>query len=222
MSTAIIVHTKDSNRWYTERCVNILFKKLPVQITKNTYILTEYEPYRFMNETNIITGAGSWSDRLIKALDLITTENVIILSDDTIIKRCNESTLLTIIDMHDRKKADATKLGDRKNFIVEPTGMTLGPLLIKKQVDGLFMSHTPLTIFNRKWLLASLKPNQTIWEHECEGTNMITGTNHLIFVVCDNDSNRITETPGGDIGCIIEYHDALVDGKDIEYVGKWK
>lgn len=244
MSTAVLVHSKDCYKQYTLNCLAGIYRTFEQYkdvvespsykgdafmlqgSVSNIYVTTEKEPLEFFDAKNIITGDGFWSDRLKLALEAIPDDDVILFLEDMIIQYSNPSMVKSAISFHERENAIMTKLGNHAWFASIPTNLRYGRYHVLKQTGGLYiMSHQPVTIFDRKYLLSTLESGQTPWQHECDTSSKYreSGCPDGIYIFSDPQRKLVEhETPGTDLGSIIIYHHALSKGEEIEYKGKYK
>ena len=168
------------------------FQNFPRTIFDKTYFCNEEVDVNLNDGIiQIKTGVGEWSDRLIKILSQTKNQNIIYIQEDFFIKNVNIEELENGINFHLSNNNDITKFGYFSSFILETYD-----LLINKQSNksSYLISHQPISIFKKDFLLSTLSSNINCWQHEQFISNEAS-------VYCYGKYNQV-----------IQYHHALYRG----------
>lgn len=217
MSTAILVHSKDCNRFLLEE----FFENFDeLMLTYPTTLSTENIPYvNFCSSyNNVLTGDGLWSERLRIVLKEIKEDNIIFFLEDMIVKKINIESVKKIVDWHIKNNNDATKFGVHPFFNIKSKEKSVAGLDVYEQdIQPYRISHQPVCIFKKEFLEATIQEDVTPWEHECRINDQLTSGkfgNRKIYCVGRLGKSYDNGTLVGDV---IEYYHALSGGKRIPY-----
>lgn len=139
-------------------------------------ILFFTEEVDFLDEDviNIKTGAGSWSSRLKIALNnplLNYYEDILYMQEDFLIKNINWDMVDRCYDMHIREETDILKLGNHYEFNTESIGFINGlPVRKQRTKDVYSISHQPVALMNKYFLLNTLDGDFGPSQHEIDGS----------------------------------------------------
>lgn len=137
-------------------------------------------------------GKGLWYERMLRCLTRLTARDVIYLQEDFLIKSVNEHLLEEAYCLHKKKNAYITKIGNNYEFKTckYPTKIDQHQVYIQDIADVYLMSHQPVAIFNRQFLIDSLvelKPAGPS-EHEIDGSKWMRASNKT-RVFCIGESH---------------------------------
>jgi len=135
--------------------------------------------YSFFSEQTeglgiIPIGKGDWRERMILCLDRLYSRDVIYLQEDFLIKNVDIDLLQEAYKLHVQSKALITKLGRNYEFNCVQIPGRVGPLEIYLQnpSDQYLMSHQPVAIYQRRFLIETLNTEKT----PCASTHEINGS----------------------------------------------
>lgn len=220
MSTAILVHSKDCNRFLLGEFFQNFTDLMEVY---DTFLSTENIPYtnQLHLHSNILTGDGVWSYRLRNVLnEMKNYDNIIFFLEDMIVKHVNLEKLKVVLDWHIKNKNDATKLGVHPFFNAKSREENVAGFDVYEQLQQPYrISHQPVCIFKREFLEATIQEDVTPWEHECKTNDQLTAGkfgDRKIF--CVGKLGKSYEN-GTLVGDVIEYYHALSAGQRIPFYG---
>ena len=176
----IFVLACDKYEWIYRHFFRFAFDNLPLKFL----FFTE----KLFGNVFIPLGKLPWNERLTLALKYIEDfEHCIYLQEDFLIKNVNIKILEKAYEFHKRKKAYITKLGTNYEFNVVSTGEHIEglPIHIQNFEDEYLLSHQPVAIFNRKFLLDTIsKKTDNASMHEWEGSRIMRANNwNRVFTI---------------------------------------
>ncbi len=146
------------------------------------------EPY--LEHTQVIPGE-KWGDRFWATLSILSKyKNVIYLQEDFLIKSVNIDIVKECLDLHNRHNNHITKLGNNYEFKTYKFPDRVGCFDIYKQYkeDIYLMSHQPVAIFNREFLLSTISEDtMDASSHEINGSKIMRETKQT-KVMCVGES----------------------------------
>lgn len=172
MTTAIVIHSCDKYHFVLDEFFKYFgfymdhFKRLSLPV----YLTTEELDYEYDGVTLIKTGTDEWSTRLAVALRQIEARNIILIQEDFFFTGIHPNAIDFAIKFHNTFDADITKLGSFYEFSLTQTPVFLGckeefPIYEQKGGDYI-MSHQPVGIFNKTFLMDTLQIPYDPWHHE--------------------------------------------------------
>ena len=167
----VIIHTCDKY----EFCWEMWYKQLTKYWIHDVkiYFVNENKPVFFPGVEQLKTGAGEWSDRLIRALDMIDYDNVLYMQEDAwMIKPLD---LGWWYHLYNITNADAIRL------------FPANDKMYKIDSDYRFANDSPYlvthqpSIMKKAFLRACLEPGESPWTNEIKGTKRIRGKGYSIW-----------------------------------------
>ncbi|MES2387059.1 MAG: hypothetical protein V4543_03575 [Bacteroidota bacterium] len=182
---ALLVHTCDSyellyqgfNRFFTEHW--------NFNIPCNYYFATENNPVRVPGFKTICSGKGEWADRLHHLLSHHIQEKYVLYfqEDMWLNKNVSRSFFEELFAAAEENNWMQVKLHSSEVYKTRPTDVFIEGINIA-EVDnlasGFLMSHQ-VTLWNREFLLAQLKPGEHPWRNERLGTKRLKKLNPKIL-----------------------------------------
>jgi hypothetical protein len=139
-------------------------------------IIFATEEIDFLDEDviNIKTDIGSWSSRLRAILNhplLYDYEDILYLQEDFILRDIKWDIVDWCYETHIREETDIFKFGTQHEFNTETIGVMCGmPLRLQKRHDTYSISHQPVALMNKYFLLKTLDGDFGPSEHEINGS----------------------------------------------------
>lgn len=171
MSYQIFVCACDRYAWIYPDFIRLAAANLPEQYVFYT------EEYIDDHIYNILpVGRGLWYERMLRCLNRLTARDVIYLQEDFLIKSVNMHLLEEAYWFHKKKNAHITKLGNNYEFKTHkyPARIDEHQIYIQDINDEYLMSHQPVAIFNREFLISTLSeltPDAST--HEIKGSQIM-------------------------------------------------
>jgi hypothetical protein len=202
-SIALIVHTCDRYK-LLYRGFEYFFKKNwpygDVQI--GYYFLTEEDTYTSPIFTNIKTGKGEWSDRLLNGLKQIPEDHIIYFQEDMWLSKPVEAdTVNKVIDFSLANQINLFKLSSNGVYHTRPVNVHINGLavgVLDNENSGYLMSHQ-VSIWKKTFLMEQLKYKEHPWRNERKGTKRLKKLNPEIYHIdlfSENDELPVnTGTP---------------------------
>jgi hypothetical protein len=180
MSLALLVHACDKHSFVFERFLNA-FEYFNLDIP--CYFSTESSSINNKKFKNININESIWSKRFKLVLNNIQEKNIVLLQEDFIVKYFNKELFLSLYNFHNEQDSDITKTGSFPTFSLKNTSYKN----IYAQNNGHYlMSHQPIAIFKKEFLLSTLDIDQNASQHEMYWSEKIKnkkifcyGLNHL-------------------------------------------
>ena len=180
MSLSLLVHACDKHSFVFERFLKS-FSNFNLKIP--CYFATESTSINHEKFKNINVNEPIWSKRLKIILNSIEEKHVVLLQEDFIIKRFDKHLFMSLYDIHNQYDIDIMKTGSFPTFSLNKTSFKN----IYAQNNGLYiMSHQPIAIFKKEFLLSTLDIEQNASQHEMYWSEKIKdkkvlcyGLNHL-------------------------------------------
>ena len=179
---AVVIHSCDKYSWILPEFFSHFNKHFPFELGWPVYFCNE-EADILTTAKHIKAGTGSWSVRLKYILEMIEEKDILYIQEDFFLQYCNVEWLQKAADLHMRHKSNITKLGSNYEFTLTGPFMDIefGPhasaeLPIYIQESGLYMmSHQPVAIFNKEFLLSTLTEDCGPSEHEINTSKKMQG-----------------------------------------------
>lgn len=172
---SILIHTCDDYSWTWPIFFSCLNKHWDYRWP--TFFAAEKE-YCYLNKgAYIYTGKHEWSERLKIALEYIETDHIIYLQEDFWTLKIEYNYLEAAVDFHINQGAHITKLGTNYEFTYDKISM-MGRLPVHKQKIGspYVMSHQPIAIFDKEYLLKAID----MYNKPCGPSEFEEGVTRLI------------------------------------------
>lgn len=151
--------------------------------------------YYFASETldvdipgfqNIKSGKGQWSDRLLKLLDQIEEEYILYFQEDMWLnKPVDKGFFVTLLSLTQEHSWVQVKLNSSAVFKTTQTPFWIKGFNVARLINPqsqYLMSHQ-ITLWNKQFLKAQLKPNEHPWRNERRGTKRLRRQNPEIYHV---------------------------------------
>jgi len=195
---ALVVHTCDRYQLLYTGFEYFFKKHFPYgDVPISYYFLTEEVDYPSNIFTNIKTGKGEWSDRLLSALEQIPEEYVIYFQEDMwLTKPVDSDTIKQILDFVLKEQTDLFKLSSNGVYKTNPAGKFINGLavtLLDNSRSQYLMSHQ-VTIWNKVFLMGQLRFKEHPWRNERKGTERLKVLNPEIYHIdlfAENDHHPI-------------------------------
>ncbi|EHQ26627.1 hypothetical protein [Mucilaginibacter paludis] len=184
-NVALIVHTCDRYQLLYPGFAYFFEKNWPYQdVAISYYFLTEEIDYPSDIFTNIKTGKGEWSDRLLKGLKQIPEDYVIYLQEDMWLnKPVDADTVLKAIEFALSKQANLLKLSSNSVNQTTPEGAYINGLsvgILDNAKSEYLMSHQ-VSMWKKSFLMEQLKYKEHPWRNERKGTKRLKKLNPVIY-----------------------------------------
>ncbi|OCX51101.1 hypothetical protein BEL04_20520 [Mucilaginibacter sp. PPCGB 2223] len=148
------------------------------------YFLTEETDYPSDLFTNIKTGKGEWSDRLLNGLNQIPEEFVIYFQEDMWLSRpVSAETINKVISLALDKDINLFKLSSNDVYQTTSTGNYIDGLsvsVLNNEESKFLMSHQ-VSVWKKSFLAEQLKYKEHPWRNEREGTKRLRALNPKIY-----------------------------------------
>ncbi len=201
---ALIVHSCDSYRLLC-RGFEYFFKKyFPYRdVPISYYFLTEEEDYNSSIFTNIKTGKGAWSDRLLKGLQQIPEQYIIYFQEDMWLdKPVDADTINQVINFATDHQTDLFKLSSNSVYKTNPAGRYINGLaltLLDNSRSKYLMSHQ-VSLWEKSFFTAQLRFREHPWRNERKGTERLKVLNPDIYHIdlfTENEQQPINNNKNG-------------------------
>lgn len=187
MSFQVFVCACDKYNWIYPDFIRYANSNLPYEYsfwTENIYD---------ENHNILPTYREKWYERMLYVLNILKCRDVIYLQEDFIILSVDKEVIEESYNFHKRKNSLITKLGNNYEFRTYPYPERIGRFSVSLQDknDEYLMSHQPVSIFNREFLIASLegvRPDGPS-KHEILGSNWMRACGST-KVFCIGESHR--------------------------------
>jgi hypothetical protein len=176
-SLLIVSCDKYSDLWEVQvAAIEKFWPDCPMQI----HLLTNELRPQIKSVDTIPVGADmAWSANLILALRLLKTEFVFLLLDDIILTRSvNTSKICTQIEALQRVGGNCLKLHGVPGLVWGKGGV--GSIAIEPP-GGAYRVSTVATVWRRSALLSLLKPKETAWQFEIDGSRRADSVEGFYF-----------------------------------------
>ena len=182
---ALIVHTCDRYQLLYKGFEYFFKKYLPYgDVPLSYYFLTEDADYHSDIFTNIKTGKGEWSDRLLKGLKKIPESYVLYFQEDMWLNQPLDADALgQVIAFALAQQVSLLKLSSNHVFHTRPTGKRINGLAVSvldNARSGYLMSHQ-VSIWDKAFFMEQLKYKEHPWRNERKGTKRLKKLNPLIY-----------------------------------------
>jgi len=173
---ALIIHTCDRYQLLYRGFEYFFKKNWPYHLPIKYYFLTEEIDYQSDVFTNIKTGKGEWSDRLLNGLNQIPEQYIIYFQEDMWLSRpVDPETLEKIFEFALYKEISLLKLSSNSVYQTNSTGNYINGLSISTvntRFSDYLMSHQ-VSIWNKAFFAAQLVYKEHPWRNEREGTKRL-------------------------------------------------
>ncbi len=144
------------------------YKKYWPDCPYKIYLGTNFkDPNIDIFETLKIGNEHSWSDNILKCLQNIKEDFVILIFDDVFLyKRIDTNTILKYTNIATKKDWDYLRLSPRPKF-----DKSIGNNIGKISKDRLYRTSTAWSLFKKETLQNLLRINESAWEFEIDGSH---------------------------------------------------
>jgi len=182
---ALIVHTCDRYQLLYPGFEYFFKRNWPFrEVNIKYYFFTEEVDYRSDLFTNIKTGKGEWSDRLLNGLNQIPEPYVIYFQEDMWISRpVSADAVNKILRFTLDKNVNLFKLSSNSVYYTISTGNYIEGLSISvldNDASKYLMSHQ-VSVWNKAFLADQLHYKEHPWRNEREGTKRLKALNPRIY-----------------------------------------
>jgi hypothetical protein len=201
---ALIVHTCDRYRLLYIGFEYFFKKYFPYQeIPISYYFLTEEEDFHSPIFTNIKTGKGEWSTRLLNGLEAIPEQYIIYFQEDMWLSQPVEAgTINQIINFVLANQTDMFKLSSNSVYKTNTMGKYFNGLaitLLDNNRSQYLMSHQ-VTVWDKNFFKAQLRFKEHPWRNERKGTERLKVLSPEIYHIdlfAENDQVPINNNKEG-------------------------
>ncbi len=184
---ALLVHACDRYE-FLYRGFEVFYNKFWTgDIMANLYFATEVKTARVEGFTNIQSGKGEWSDRLIKLLkEEIEEEYVLYMQEDMwFTKPVNAKLLNEVLLYAEKENIDCIKLHSSEVYKTKGEGVFFSGLQLAKldkQASKFLMSHQ-VTLWKKSYLLQQLGKNEHPWRNERKASKRMQADSASIYQI---------------------------------------
>lgn len=200
---ALIVHTCDRYALLFKGFDYFFSKNWDFDIPVNCYFATEEVSVTLENFTNIKSGKGAWSDRLVTLLDQIEEDYVLYFQEDMWLNQPVDKEVFS--ELFEKTLANQwplVKLNSSPVFKTKPTDIFIkgfNVAILDNKESGFLMSHQ-VSLWNKAFFKQQLKPGEHPWRNERKGTKRLRKLNPQIFHMdyfAENGHTAINENKDG-------------------------
>ncbi|WP_448702290.1 hypothetical protein ACFGVR_08105 [Mucilaginibacter sp. AW1-3] len=182
---ALIVHACDRYSLLYQGFEYFFKRNWPFyEVNIKYYFFTEEAGYQSDLFTNIKTGKGEWSDRLLNGLNQIPEEYIIYFQEDMWLSRpVSAETVNKIIAFALEKDINLFKLSSNSIYNTTSTGNYIDGLsvsVLNNKASKYLMSHQ-VSIWKKSFLADQLTYKEHPWRNEREGTKRLRILNPKIY-----------------------------------------
>lgn len=182
---ALIVHTCDRYQLLYPGFEYFFKRNWPFyEVNIKYYFLTEEADYQSDLFTNIKTGKGEWSDRLLNGLNQIPESYIIYFQEDMWLSRpVTGDTIVKTIKFAVDKGVNLFKLSSNNVYNTTSTGNYIDGLsvsVLNNKESKFLMSHQ-VSIWKKSFLAEQLQHHEHPWRNEREGTKRLRALNSKIY-----------------------------------------
>jgi hypothetical protein len=183
---ALIVHTCDRYELLYKGFEYFFRKYWNMDIPFTYYFATEEISVNIDGFKNIKSGKGEWTDRLRNLLDQIEEEYVIYFQEDMwLSKAVDKDFMVELSALAIQQKWMQVKLNSADVFKTTPGPHYIQNFNVAKLIneESKFLMSHQVTLWNKSFLKAQLKPNEHPWRNERRGTKRLRKLNPEIYHV---------------------------------------
>lgn len=181
---ALVVHTCDRYELLYKGFEYFFQKNWDSEIPLSYYFATEEKSVEIKNFTNIKSGKGAWSDRLLNILNKIDEDYVIYFQEDMWLnKPVDKEFFVELMDLAVKNKWKQVKLNSSGVYKTAPGNLFIKGFNVSKIINkesGYLMSHQ-VTLWDKNFLKQQLKLNEHPWRNERRGTKRLRKLDPEIF-----------------------------------------
>jgi len=182
---ALIVHTCDRYKLLYPGFSYFFKKNWPYgDLPVSYYFLTEDIDYQSDIFTNIKTGKGEWSERLLNGLKQIPEAYILYFQEDMwLSKPVNADTVAKVIDFSINNQVNLVKLSSNSINQTKATGDYISDLSVGLLDNGkseYLMSHQ-ISVWKKSFLMDQLKYKEHPWRNERKGTKRLKKLDPQIY-----------------------------------------
>lgn len=196
---ALIVHSCDRYQLLYRGFEYFFRKHWDFDIPYTYYFATEEIDTELQGFKNIKSGKGEWTDRLRNLLDQIDEEYILYFQEDMwLTKSVSRTFFEELAELTLRNKWQQVKLNSSDVFDTTKTSQFIqgfNVARINNDKSKYLMSHQ-ITLWNKQFLKAQLKPNEHPWRNERRGTARLKKINpviHHIDYFAENGQGEINQ-----------------------------
>lgn len=183
---ALLVHSCDRYEFLFKGFEYFFAKHWPLSISCNYYFATEEKQVNVNGFTNILSGKGEWTNRLVTLLQGIKEEYVLYFQEDMwLTKDVNPAFFAKLFVIAQSNNWQQVKLHSSEVYKTRPTGHSIEGFTVAKldnAASEYLMSHQ-VTLWNRNFLLQQLPKNEHPWRNERKGSKRLKQLNPAIYQV---------------------------------------
>ena len=182
---ALIVHACDRYQLLYQGFEYFFKRNWPFyEVDIKYYFLTEEADYQSDLFTNIKTGKGEWSDRLLNGLNQIPQTYIIYFQEDMWLSRpVVAETVTKIIKFALANNVSLFKLSSNDVYHTTSTGNYIDGLsvsVLNNKESKFLMSHQ-VSVWKKSFLVDQLQYKEHPWRNEREGTKRLRALNPKIY-----------------------------------------
>jgi hypothetical protein len=219
---ALVVHACDRYKLLYKGFAYFFKKNWPYgDLPVSYYFLTEEEDYKSDIFTNIKTGKGEWSDRLLNGLKQIPEDYIFYLQEDMwFIKPVDADTISKIIDFSIDNQVNLFKLSSNGVYHTKPTGEVINGLsvgLLDNEKSQYLMSHQ-ISVWKKSFFIEQLKYKEHPWRNERKGTKRLKKLDpHIYHIDLFSENDELPVNPNTDTSAISAYYTVSKNAQLREY-----
>jgi hypothetical protein len=183
-NVALVVHSCDRYQLLFAGFEYFFKENWDFEIPFSYYFATELLEADIPGFQNIKSGKGEWSDRLHRILDQIDEEYILYLQEDMWLnKPVDKEFFSTLVNLTMQQKWMQVKLNSSEVFKTEKTNFWIKGFNVARLNNSqsqYLMSHQ-ITLWNKDFLKAQLKPGEHPWRNERRGTKRLRKLNPEIY-----------------------------------------
>ncbi|QCR23318.1 hypothetical protein [Pontibacter sp. SGAir0037] len=181
---ALLVHSCDRYELLYKGFEYFFNQNWDYSIPCTYYFATEEKSATVGQFSNIKSGKGEWSNRLAAILNQVQEEYILYFQEDMWLnKPVSKGFFTELFNLAITNNWNQVKLNSSGIFKTEKGRLTIEGLNVSKlknDESDFLMSHQ-VTLWNKKFLLQQLKPNEHPWRNERKGTKRLKKLNPEIL-----------------------------------------
>jgi hypothetical protein len=200
---ALLVHSCDRYQLLFEGFEYFFKANWDFDIPFRYYFATEQLDADIAGFQNIKSGKGQWSDRLNNLLDQIEEEYILYFQEDMWLnKPVDKAFFSDLVTLTAQQNWMQVKLNSSEVFKTSKTSFWIADFNVAKLINPqsqYLMSHQ-VTLWNKKFLKAQMKPDEHPWRNERRGTKRLRKLNPEIYHIdyfAENGHPAINENAPG-------------------------
>lgn len=163
----------------------------------DTVLLTETREVQFENVINLRSGPGKWGEELIRAMHSMDCRYVLYQHEDYFLTgETDPDLLIAIKDLMKNKNIPLIKCcgpgagiwrGEEEPWRVDVLKKTdlkvLGVEVLEYPHDVKYLISHQISIWNKDFLVSTVKPEYSPWEHELKGTKDLMERREKVYAI---------------------------------------